>query len=59
MAHSIVKEFSHLPDDSMISIKQINEESIHQHNACAERCATLGELRTELAGVIPLPNQSA
>jgi GTP cyclohydrolase-4 len=43
----------------MISIKQINEESIHQHNACAERCATLGELRTELAGVMPLMDQSA
>jgi len=49
MAHLVVKNFSHLPDDSLISIKQINEESIHQHNACAERCATLGELRTELA----------
>jgi GTP cyclohydrolase-4 len=48
MARSIVERFSHLPDDSLISIKQINEESIHQHNACAERCATLGELRTEL-----------
>jgi GTP cyclohydrolase-4 len=59
MAHSIVKEFSYLPDDSMISIKQINEESIHQHNACAERCATLGELRTELAGVMSILDQSA
>ena len=49
MAHLVVKNFSHLPDDSLISIKQINDESIHQHNACAERCATLGELRTELA----------
>ncbi len=48
MARSIVERFSHLPDDSLISIKQINEESIHQHNACAERRATLGELRTEL-----------
>ncbi len=57
MAHSIVKEFPDLPDDSMISIKQINEESIHQHNACAERCATLGELRTELAGVMSLLDQ--
>ncbi len=49
MAHLVVKNFPHLPDDSLISIKQINEESIHRHNACAERSATLGELRTELA----------
>ncbi|KAF5411711.1 MAG: GTP cyclohydrolase MptA [Euryarchaeota archaeon] len=58
MAHSIVKEFPRLPDDSLISLKQINEESIHQHNACAERCATLGELRAELANVLPLTDQS-
>lgn len=48
MAHRIVEEFDQLPDDSVISIKQVNEESIHQHNAFAERAATLGELRQEM-----------
>jgi len=57
MAHSVVGEFSYLPDDSLISIKQINEESIHQHNACAERCATLGELRDELANIMPVADK--
>ncbi len=48
MAKEVVKEFDNLPDDSMVTIKQLNEESIHQHNAFAERVATLGELREEL-----------
>ncbi len=48
MAQKIVKEFPDLPDDSGIVIKQINEESIHRHNAFAERKSTLGELRQEI-----------
>ncbi len=48
MAQKIVKEFPELPDDSIITIKQINEESIHRHNAFAERKSTLGELRHEI-----------
>ncbi len=49
MAQKIVKEFKDLPDDSLVTIRQTNEESIHQHNAFAERIATLGELRSELS----------
>lgn len=41
MAQKIVKQFTELPDDSVIVIKQINEESIHRHNAFAERKSTL------------------
>jgi GTP cyclohydrolase-4 len=48
MAHNIVNEFTELPDDAVVTIKQINEESIHRHNAFAERVATLGELRKEV-----------
>jgi GTP cyclohydrolase-4 len=48
MAQKIVREFPELPDDSVITIKQINEESIHRHNAFAERKSTLGELRQEI-----------
>lgn len=53
MAKKIVMEFRNIPDDSVITIKQINEESIHSHNAFAQRNATLGELKTEL-GVVSL-----
>ncbi len=48
MAHNVVKEFKDLPDDAIVTIKQINEESIHRHNAFAERVATIGELRKEI-----------
>jgi len=49
MAQKTVEAFSDLPDDAAVTLKQINEESIHQHNAFAERTATMGELRSELA----------
>ncbi|MHC1610169.1 MAG: GTP cyclohydrolase MptA [Candidatus Methanospirareceae archaeon] len=48
MAKRVVKTFDYLPDDSVATITQINEESIHQHNAVAERIAPLGDLRREL-----------
>lgn len=48
MAKNIVQTFTHLPDDAVITIKQINEESIHRHNAFAERVAKIGDLRTEI-----------
>jgi GTP cyclohydrolase-4 len=49
MAKNVVKDFEHLPDEAVITIKQINEESIHRHNAFAERVATIGDLRLEIA----------
>ncbi len=49
MAKNVVKEFPLLPDEAIVIIKQINEESIHRHNAFAERVATLGELREEIS----------
>ncbi len=52
MAQKIVNEFPELPDDSVIIIKQINEESIHRHNAFAERKSTLGELRQEISNIL-------
>lgn len=51
MAQKIVNEFPELPDDSIITVKQINEESIHRHNAFAERKSTLGELRQEINNI--------
>jgi GTP cyclohydrolase-4 len=48
MVQKIVKEFDNLPDDTQITVRQVNEESIHRHNAFAEKVATLGELKTEI-----------
>jgi len=41
---------AHLPDDAFLLARQVNFESIHKHDAVAESCATLGELRRELRG---------
>jgi len=49
MVLKVVEVFTDLPDDAAVTMKQINEESIHPHNAFAERTATMGELRAELA----------
>lgn len=40
-----VEKYSNLPDSVKITIKSESEESIHKHNAFAERTATLGDLR--------------
>ncbi len=50
IVHSIVNEYSHLPDDALVTVRQINEESIHRHNAFAEKVATMGELKKEING---------
>jgi len=49
MTKNIVTKFSHLSDDAVIMIKQINEESIHLHNDFAGMVSLIGELRSEIA----------
>ena len=48
MNEKIIKEFSYLPDDTKITTRQENQESIHRHNAFAEKVSTLGALKEEL-----------
>jgi len=48
MADGVVEQFPDLPDDAIVTMKQSNDESIHQHNAHAERVAQLGTLRREV-----------
>lgn len=43
----IVDRYADLPDDVQITVKSNSEESIHKHDAYAQRVATLGELRLE------------
>ncbi len=50
MVQKILEEYSHLPDDTLVTVRQVNEESIHRHNAFAEKVATLGELKKEING---------
>jgi len=48
LAEGAVDEFDHLADDAVVYMKQSNDESIHQHNAHAEREVQMGDLRREL-----------
>jgi GTP cyclohydrolase-4 len=57
MAKQVLGGFSDLPADSVVTIKQTNEESIHQHDAYAERKATLAELKVEIEGELLAPKQ--
>ena len=50
MIGSVVKKMTDLPDDTFILARQENFESIHTHNAFAERGGLLGEMRAELTG---------
>ncbi len=43
----VVAKFPDLPDDVYVDVTSESEESIHKHNAFAEREASLGELRQE------------
>lgn len=42
-----VEKYTDLPDDTYVDVLSESEESIHKHNAFAERESTLGELRME------------
>jgi GTP cyclohydrolase-4 len=41
----ILKKYSDLPDEVQITVRSESEESIHKHNAFAERITTFGDLR--------------
>jgi len=50
MADGVIDTFDGLADDAVVTMKQSNDESIHQHNAHAERVVDMGTLRGEVNG---------
>jgi GTP cyclohydrolase-4 len=50
MAEGLVEEYPDLPDDAVVRMEQSNDESIHQHNAHAERVAEFARLKGEVDG---------
>ncbi|UCC93183.1 MAG: GTP cyclohydrolase I FolE2 [Thermoplasmata archaeon] len=42
---AVVRQYPHLPDEATVIVRSESKESIHKHNAFAERVTTLGELR--------------
>lgn len=43
----LLKRYKHLDDSVHVTVRSESEESIHKHNAFAERVTTLGELRSK------------
>ena len=50
MADGLVDSYPDLPDDTVVRMEQSNDESIHQHNAHAERVAEFEQLKREVNG---------
>jgi GTP cyclohydrolase-4 len=53
MIGGVAERLTGLPDDAFVMARQENFESIHVHNASAERCGLLGDMRRELSGDAP------
>ena len=58
MIGGVVDRFAGLPDDTFVSARQENLETIHQHNVRAERHGTLAEVREELATGVQSPRHT-
>ena len=50
MIRGVVDAFPQLNDAAFVEARQVNLETIHQHNVVAERFGTMGEIRDELTG---------
>jgi GTP cyclohydrolase IV len=55
MIQGVVDRLPALDDRAFVESRQVNLETIHQHNVVAERFGTLGEIRQELATGDPSP----
>jgi GTP cyclohydrolase IV len=53
MVRGVIDAFPALDDRAFISARQVNLETIHQHNVVAEHFGTLGEVRNELRTGVP------
>jgi GTP cyclohydrolase I/GTP cyclohydrolase-4 len=58
MVRGVIERFSTLDDRAFVSARQVNLETIHQHNVVAERFGTLGEIRAELLSGLPAPTHT-
>jgi GTP cyclohydrolase-4 len=55
----VLDKYPDLPDDVVVTARSVSEESIHKHNAFAERVTTLGELRDRsMSEGVPLDSRS-
>jgi GTP cyclohydrolase I/GTP cyclohydrolase-4 len=59
MIRGVVDAFPGLADAAFVSARQVNLETIHQHDVVAERFGTLGEVRAELESGEPAPRHTS
>jgi GTP cyclohydrolase I/GTP cyclohydrolase-4 len=59
MVRGVIDEFPALDDRAFVSARQVNLETIHQHNVVAERFGTLGEVRREVESGTPSPRHTS
>jgi GTP cyclohydrolase-4 len=52
-------ELPQLPEETFVSARQENLETIHQHNVVAERHGLLSELRGEIDAGVPAARQTS
>jgi GTP cyclohydrolase IV len=55
MVGGVLERFPTLDETAFVSARQVNLETIHQHNVVAERFGTMAEIRGELATGEPAP----
>ncbi|HET7049313.1 MAG TPA: GTP cyclohydrolase MptA [Solirubrobacteraceae bacterium] len=55
MVRGAIESYPEIADPAFLSARQVNLETIHQHNVVAERFGTFGEIRRELESGAPLP----
>lgn len=49
MLGALVRRYSKFPDETRVFAQAFSQESVHKHDIVAERVATLGEIRREIA----------
>ncbi len=59
MVAGVARHLPRLDDATLISARQENLETIHQHNVVAERFGLLGELRRELESDAVAPHHTS
>jgi GTP cyclohydrolase I/GTP cyclohydrolase-4 len=59
MVRGVIETYPEIADPAFVSARQVNLETIHQHNVVAERFGTFGEIRRELESGVPSPVQTS
>jgi GTP cyclohydrolase I/GTP cyclohydrolase-4 len=59
MVRGVIETYPEIADPAFLSARQVNLETIHQHNVVAERFGTFGEIRRELESGVQSPEHTS